>query len=83
MEEEIMAIMTEGGQSSRGEKRIFLCSGAGSNPWLTAHCCQLVPGVEPITTGITQLVSFLGCQPPLVIYIQLSRPFFFFFKTPS
>lgn len=55
-----------------GEKGIFLCSGTGSNPWLTARCCQSVPGLEaPVTAGITQCSSFLGFQPPLDIYIQL------------
>lgn len=63
-----------------GEKGIFLCSGTGSNPWLTAHCCQLVPGLEaPVTTWITQLVSVLAFQPPLAIYIQLLHPPIFFF----
>lgn len=33
----------------QGEEGRFLSSGAGSNPWLTAHSCQLVPGLEPLS----------------------------------
>ena len=37
-----------------GEKGILLCPGTGSNPWLTARCWQLVPGLQgPVTTRIT------------------------------
>lgn len=69
MEEEIMEIMTVGGQSSSAERKEYF----------SALALDQVPGLQhavgarlrgPVTTRVT--ASVLGLQPPLAIYIQLS-----------